>query len=59
MGATKPVVGETAPTDPWKVTAADRAFIATESRENHLDFAMLLLFHRIHGRFPRSAIEVD
>jgi hypothetical protein len=39
----------------WHVTSADRALIAAKSRVNRLRFAVMLLFFRDHGRFPRAA----
>lgn len=59
MGVTKPVLVESGQADPWIVTAADRAFIATKNRPNRLGFAILLLFYRANGRFPRLANELD
>jgi len=45
--------------DVWRLTSADRALIAAKSRANRLRFAVMLLFFRDHGRFPRAAEEVD
>jgi Domain of unknown function (DUF4158) len=39
----------------WHLTSADRALIAAKSRVNRLRFAVMLLFFRDHGRFPRAA----
>jgi Domain of unknown function (DUF4158) len=45
--------------DGWKLTPADEPLIAAKSRANRLPFAMLLLFFRAHGRFPRAQQEID
>jgi TnpA family transposase len=39
----------------WHLTSADRALIAAKSRTNRLRFAVMLLFFRDYGRFPRAA----
>jgi TnpA family transposase len=43
----------------WRLTPADQALIAAKSRANRLRFAIMLLFFRERGRFPRSAEEID
>jgi hypothetical protein len=45
--------------EPWLLTAAEHALVREKSRANRLAFAMLLLFHRAHGRFPKGPTEVD
>jgi len=45
--------------DGWVLNSADRAVIAAKSRANRLTFAVLLLFFRTHGRFPRNVEEVE
>jgi hypothetical protein len=45
--------------DPWGLTPADHALVLEKSRANRLIFALLLLFHRVHGRFPRRLTEID
>ena len=43
----------------WTLAAADKPLIAAKSRANRLPFAVLLLFFRAHGRFPRVPEEID
>src|ERR1700750_2847891 len=43
----------------WLLTPADHALIAAKSRANRLRFAIMLLFFRERGRFPRSADGID
>ena len=45
------------PGDPWRLTEADRALVAAKPKRARLEFAMLLLFFRAHGRFPRTSAE--
>ena len=45
--------------DEWTLTPADQLLIAAKSRTNRLSFAVLLLFFRAHGRFPRGPEEVE
>lgn len=45
--------------DGWTLTPADRPLIAAKSRANRLSFAVLLLFFRVHGRFPRAPEEIE
>ena len=45
--------------DGWVLTPADRAAIVAKSRANRLTFAVLLLFFRTRGRFPRNVEEVE
>ena len=42
----------------WHLTPADRALIAAKNRANRLRFAVMLLFFRDRGRFPRVAAEI-
>jgi TnpA family transposase len=49
--------GDTA--DAWMLTLADRTLVMTKSGVNRLRFAVLLLFCRAHGRFPRTPEEID
>ena len=44
--------------DEWTLTPADALLIAAKSRANRLSFALLLLFFRVHGRFPRVPEEI-
>jgi hypothetical protein len=46
-------------TDGWTPTPADERLIAVKSRANRLSFAVLLLFFRARGRFPRAPEEID
>jgi Domain of unknown function (DUF4158) len=41
------------------LTPADRTLIMTKHYANRLSFAVLLLFFRDRGRFPRTASEID
>ena len=43
----------------WRLTPADHALAVVKGRANRLGFAVLLLFVREHGRFPRGSSEVD
>ena len=43
----------------WRLTPADDALVVVKSRANRLSFAVLLLFFRERGRFPRGSSEVD
>ena len=45
--------------DGWTLTPTDQLLIAAKSRANRLSFAVLLLFFRAHGRFPRAAEEIE
>src|SRR5271169_5006305 len=45
--------------DGWTPTPADERLIAAKSRANRLSFAVLLLFFRAHGRFPRAPEEIE
>ena len=42
----------------WVVSLADRTIIASKRRPNRLSFAVLLLFSRTYGRFPRHGSEI-
>ncbi len=42
----------------WTLTPADEPLIAAKSRTNRLSFAVLLLFFRAYGRFPRAPEEL-
>lgn len=43
----------------WTLTPADEPLIAAKSRAHRLSFALLLLFFRAHGRFPRTQDEIE
>ena len=45
--------------DRWTLTPADRELVMAKSRANRLDFAVLLLFYRAHGRFPGGPAEIE
>jgi len=45
--------------DGWTLTPTDQPLIAAKSRTNRSSFAMLLLFFRAHGRFPRAPGEIE
>jgi TnpA family transposase len=42
----------------WALTPADRDLVAAKNEANRVDFALLLLFYRVHGRFPNDAEEI-
>ena len=53
---------ETAPMDipdSWALTPADLALIMAKNEANRVDFALLLLFYRAHGRFPDEPEEIE
>ena len=43
----------------WDLVPADRLLVETKRWTNRLRFAVMLLFFRAQGRFPRVAAEVD
>ena len=43
----------------WNLTLTDRLLVEAKRWANRLRFAVLLLFFRARGRFPRAAAEVD
>jgi TnpA family transposase len=43
----------------WTLGLADQAVVAAKRQANQLSFAVLLLFYRVHGRFPRGASEIE
>jgi len=43
----------------WSLGLADRAAVAAKRQASRLSFAVLLLFYRAHGRFPRRASEIE
>ncbi len=43
----------------WNLTLADRPLVEAKRWANRLHFAVMLLFFRARGRFPRAAAEVD
>lgn len=45
--------------EPWLLTSDDHALVREKSRANRLAFAVLLLFHRVHGRFPKRPTELN
>ena len=45
--------------DPWLLSVADRALVRAKAVEGRAAFAILLLFFRLHGRFPRDPSEID
>ena len=45
--------------DGWRLAPADEPLIAAKSRANRLSFAVLLLFFRAHGRFPRAPEDIE
>ena len=43
----------------WELTPADRPLVQAKRWGNRLRFAIMLLFYRARGRFPRAVAEVD
>ena len=43
---------------PWTLTAEDQALVMAKNVANRLGFALLFLFHRAHGRFPKTPTEI-
>jgi len=43
----------------WTLTLADQTCVMTKYGANRLGFAVLLLFYRAHGRFPRNPAEIE
>lgn len=43
----------------WTLTPADHALVMIKNSGNRLGFAVLLLFYRAYGRFPKRAMEID
>lgn len=43
----------------WELTPADRLLVEAKRWGSRLRFAVMLLFYRARGRFPRAAAEVD
>jgi TnpA family transposase len=43
----------------WDLTPSDRLLVGAKRLGNRLRFAVMLLFFRARGRFPRTATEVD
>jgi TnpA family transposase len=41
------------------LTPPDQALVVTKNSANRLGFAVLLLFYRTHGRFPKKPADVD
>ena len=45
--------------EPWTLTAADYALVMAKNGANRLGFALLLLFYRAHGQFPKKPTEIE
>jgi TnpA family transposase len=43
----------------WVLTFADQTLVMTKNSANRLGFAVLLLFYRANGRFPKKPTEID
>lgn len=41
------------------LTPADQALVVTKNSANRLGFAVLFLFYRTHGRFPKKPTDID
>ena len=50
---------EAASRTPWVLPPADKPFIAAKSPTNQLPFAVMLVFFRTYGRFPRDDKEIE
>ena len=46
------------PGDPWRLTEDDQTLVVAKPQRARLEFAVLLLFFRAHGRFPRTGMEI-
>lgn len=44
--------------EPWRLSESDRALVSAKPKRARLEFAVLLLFFRAHGRFPRAGADV-
>jgi TnpA family transposase len=45
--------------DGWSLTPADLVLVTAKNEVNRVDFALLLLFYRAHGRFPNEPEEIE
>ena len=45
--------------DCWALTPADLVPVMAKNEANRVDFALLLLFYRAHGRFPNEPEEIE
>lgn len=45
--------------DCWTLTPADHVLVMAKSAANRVDFALLVLFYRAHGRFPSEPEEIE
>jgi hypothetical protein len=45
--------------DCWALTPADLVLVMAKNEVNRVDFALLLLFYRAHGRFPNEPEEIE
>ena len=45
--------------DCWALTPAERVRVMAKSGANRVDFVLLLLFYRAHGRFPNESEEIE
>jgi TnpA family transposase len=44
--------------EPWRLSESDRALVSAKPKRARLEFAVLLLFFRAHGRFPRAGADI-
>jgi Domain of unknown function (DUF4158) len=42
----------------WRLSESDRALVYAKPKRARLEFAVLLLFFRAHGRFPRAGADI-
>jgi TnpA family transposase len=45
--------------DGWALTSADLVLVTAKNEANRVDFALLLLFYRAHGRFPNEPEDIE
>jgi TnpA family transposase len=45
--------------DGWALTSADLELVTAKNEANRVDFALLLLFYRAHGRFPNEPEDIE
>jgi TnpA family transposase len=53
------IVNDSGIAEAWTLTLADQTCVMTKYGANRLGFAVLLLFYRAHGRFPRNPAEIQ
>jgi len=46
-------------TEKWTLTPTDRKRVMAKDKPNRLDFGIMILFYRLHGRFPDTIKEIN